>query len=505
MIERLTRALRIPRIPWIALRTKILPVINGFSIISRLILKRTSVTLICFVLFWVSLFLLGTKTFGRGESITQQAITVSALIKSTIAVGGPIGIIWLVTTFLKEPFGSWIRRQKRRGSIALFFLLLTIPLLASYALLPKPKTPIEELFSLLSTSRENLQAGKAFYERFAEHPAYKETAAIKLAEKVIEYRETKQLPKSDYATWANLFQKYYDHELPVIRNTAERLGADALDRLGKKTEADNLYFEIAKDSSRDSYTRWWAFNEVGVRAYMSGDYRWASRMFSLAIEQKDTRAVRENLALCFMHLRNWEKAEEQFLQAEKSLNQFMRENDLASMYQQRAILHTNWARMYLSKSTSPISPDEKAEALTEAEDHVERAIELDDAYLDAYWLLVGLKVNQGDYSDAKAITGKVKAILGNPKKYEIDRLGYDKHGSQYNCWKLIEIEYSDPATAKITPETINYAQEVIPGFDADRASATRNELELMRSDDWEVQEDLKLIENTDFLRFLNAP
>jgi tetratricopeptide (TPR) repeat protein len=333
---------------------------------------------------------------------------------------------------------------------------------------PDARSPWDALYSSLEGPRETLQRDVAEpLETIKSKPRHADSDDARFIAMVVEYWSEKQRNTTQYSDYANRFYNHIGSEHVGRRGWSLVLCADALDRGGRKSEAVALYSRAATDKALSPFLQRWALQELGNFSYVTANDVAAAVTFWRQAQAVGSSGagLLENLAIASADIGNWEAAEDYFRQAEAQLAMIKSKKQVLSLVQKESVLYVNWANTLRRRARVDPAVRDAADAkalLGRAEQLLVRAL-IDPGYLDQYWVGARVAVDREDLDKARKCLTDASKVLDDPKTYDLNRFGYDRHGQAYNAW--LEAIVENRATRDVLPQSTRSRLEArIEGF-----------------------------------------
>ena len=461
----------------------------------RRTLRSSYTTVVSYFLLLTSVCILGSQTFWADYHYWQVPSLLRGFVGTAITSILGLGLVHIVSWSLRHPirWRRYLHAFFRRGHATMLFVCLSAVLLLAIALVPRPESPVTTLYAQLEKTRQLLGSTRELQKEITRKPRYMNNDEVNFAELILDYRLKKQVGRSDYEQYANMFYQYRDSESPNIRGWAMTLAADALNRSGQRLKASGLYSQVASDLSFSNYLRRWAYQELGVSSYSYiGDRSAAAEYWKQALNLTESRGLYENLAIVYSDQGDWNTARTYFQSAEQYMKEYQKKHNAASLRQQWATLYVNWAETLRRQAMDLRSSNEHIVLIEEARDKLRRAQEQDEGYLDRYWTGVRLSLSVGDFSDALDLVEKANQILARPDKYDLNRLSYDKYGKAYTTWLEAVVLHERTPDHELLANSLAKLSE-ISEFENQPVTAIYRFLKNVESTGYTINEDIEVL------------
>lgn len=296
---------------------------------------------------------------------------------------------------------------------------------------------VEELFAALECTRAEVPTVAKKLATIQQLPRYVQNDDLQLAAKVLFVRQNPSLTEDQANDVLNFFQPYRGHSRPRVRCWALLCTAEAYRFVGKLDAQRLVFQDLAADSAATKWQRWYAYTELGAAYYAKHDVAQARKNWQLAIANKRTRGVLQNLAVLEEDESNWDAAERYYHEAVDTITRYKREKQLAVLADQEASVYSNWCNKLRKQAKTDAAGS--AALRTRAKDKCHLAIAAYSAYFDARWNLARVQLDEADYPGATttlqtALVTFSALAKGSPDS--LRRFGYFEYGEQYTLWLL---------------------------------------------------------------------
>ena len=461
---------------------------------------------ISYLLFILSFSYLGSKTFWINYYIWE----VPSLILGAAGSLGVISIIsifiWIIlsSSYTKKKFHVWWTSFIRHGYITYVLLVVSIISFSSSAFVPAKTSPVFDLLNSLSKKRNDHHVFLEKWQSLEKYNKYKNDPEFIFLKRVYNYREPKEWKHHEYENWANYFSNFHENKNKRISLWANMLTADCLDRMNRKEKANSLYKLIVSSDTDDAYVKWWSYQEIGNFNYFKGNHEEAIKSWEKATNFINSPGANQNIAIVYEEQGEFELSDEFYNKALYALEQNMRENKNVSLGENTANLFVSWGNMYrLWAKSIDIKEDQKRkEYIGRSKYYLLKAQVADPAYLDAYWSMVRLHIEQKEYNLARWIIEKALFVLNHNEQYELRRFNYQLLGKKYAAYLALLTDFYDQDQLCPTPSTLELCKELI-GFQHSRKKSIEDFFQAAEESSVSLGVEKEMLKNQDFIEFIN--